>query len=94
MLPCGNAVNLPKLTEAPPPGPPSARCAAAMWSRRSSCVMPSLNVSNAASKEASVMSIAFCISAISAADLIIRQPAVITSASTKVIAGASFFTPL
>ncbi len=94
MLPWGNAVNLPKLTEAPPPGAPSARWAAAMLARRSSCVMPSRKVANAARNASMVMSLAFCISANSVADLIIRQPAVTGSASTKSAPASSFFTPL
>ena len=41
-----------------------------------------------------VMSLAFCINASSVGLLIMRQPAVITSASTNSVPGLSFFTPL
>ena len=68
MLPCGNAVKVPKLTDALP-GAPSARCAAAMFARKSSCVMPSRKVWNAARKASMVMSLAFCINASSVARL-------------------------
>ena len=54
---------------------------------RSPCVMPSRSVARPALKPASVMSFAYCMFAISAGDLNIRQPAVIGVARTTCDAG-------
>ena len=89
MLPCGNAVYLPNCAPAPPPGAPSASNAARMWLPNSNCVMPSASVANAALYASMVMSLARCISAISAGDLIIRQPAVTGVARPNSSCGAA-----
>ena len=56
----------------------------------SPCVIPSRRVASPALNAASVMSLAYCRHAISAGDLIIRQPAVTGVASTTCEAGAAF----
>ena len=88
MLPCGKAVYWPKPIIAEPLEP-SARNAGRMLPPSSPCVMPSRSVESAALNAAIVMSLACCISAISAGDLIIRQPAVTGVASTTCEAGAA-----
>ena len=59
----------------------------------SPCVMPSRSDARPALKAASVMSIAYCMFASSAGDLIIRQPAVTGVASTICEAGDAFARP-
>ena len=81
MLPWGNAVYLPNMTESPPPAP-ICRNAAVMLLPSSPCVMPSCIVASPALYAASVMSFAYCRHAMSAADLIVRQPAVTGVART------------
>ena len=94
MLPCGNAVYLPKLTR------DDAALARRSRGRRPGCCCEDRPAScpRAAWRgrpctRRCVMSLARCMSAISAGDLIIRQPAVTGSALTKSIAGAAFRTP-
>ena len=64
---------------------------AALWMAwRSYWVIPSWNSAKVVRRAAIVMSLARCISAISAADLIIRHPAVTGSALTSDSAGATW----
>ena len=76
-----------------PPFTPSARYAAAIFALSSRCVMPSRSVANAALYAAIVMSLARCISAISAGDLIIRHPAVTASALTYSVPAVAWRSP-
>ena len=71
----------PKLAEIDPAAP-SRSCACREIAVNSRGVIPSSSAAMLARKASYVMSLAFCISASSAADLIIRQPAVTGSAIT------------
>ena len=92
-LPCGNAEYLPKVTNAPSELPPALRVSLATIAPTSPVDMPSLSDANAVPIAFSVMSFACCISAISAADLIMRPPAVTGVALTNCDDGSSCRSP-
>ena len=93
ILPCGKADDSPKSVRAKEDAPPDFACASPMIEESSPCVMPSCSWLIPNFIAATVISVAFCIKAISAADFISLQGMVTGTPLTKFKCGASFFIP-